>query len=300
MPHCLESKSVDGYTPLAVAFRSRKLEFAKILIKAGANQAARCYRGMNLFHHLLSGADVDGEENTLKEMLGLIDPLLVPSLLVERCSSNTGSLTPIALWMSTARQRRPSGLGYLRAILDFAESAGQKHLELLDGSGNTPLHTTVNSQDQEALALFIERRPDLLYRENAVGTTPAELAENKWIANVTFNPPKAEQALHYKSTWQGFDLKECRLLDSSPRAFVETPKMRPTPEDIHKLCCDKAGQVQNKKRKLVSLFDANEVARRLASGKGPDWAYRPGKRTRGWGHDGEGEAEETDEIRQWL
>ncbi|KAJ5290059.1 uncharacterized protein N7443_010312 [Penicillium atrosanguineum] len=75
-------------------------------------------------------------------------------------------------------------------LLDLAKSTDQKHLELLDGSGNTPVHVAVKKGFTHILKLMIDRRPDLLYHENATGSTPLEMAIDAWINNTTRNPPK--------------------------------------------------------------------------------------------------------------
>ncbi|KAJ5307883.1 hypothetical protein N7476_008539 [Penicillium atrosanguineum] len=52
-PKCLEACSEGGHTPLAIAFSLRRTSFARILIAAGANQAARDPEGNNLLHRIL-------------------------------------------------------------------------------------------------------------------------------------------------------------------------------------------------------------------------------------------------------
>ncbi|KAL2862382.1 ankyrin repeat protein [Aspergillus lucknowensis] len=298
MPHCMEVKSVDDYTPLGIAFRTDKLEFAKTLIKAGANQAVRATEGMNLLHLLLRCYNGVRRKPRFRDMLSLIDPLLIPSMLVERCSAQPGSLTPLAYWMSWGwnhvnRASENQALDVLNAILDLAEPTGQKHLELLDGSGNTPLHAAVNSLHGMPLKLFLERRPDLLYRENAVGSTPADLAESKWTAKVTSDPPR-NPAIPRRGAYQIMNLKACSAVDTPPRDFVKKPSKVFKEEDIHRLCIEKGSEGPNGKRKLVSVFDANEVAKRLASSKRAGWG---GYRKRGYGGEDGGKS---DEVTQWL
>ncbi|KAL2822695.1 ankyrin repeat-containing domain protein [Aspergillus cavernicola] len=301
MPQCLEVKSADEYTPLAVAFQTHKLKFARILINAGANQAVRCKEGMNLLHLLLSSFHKYNHDSSFHDLLHLINPLLVPSMLVERCSSSQpGSLTPIALYMCKVwnNHHQSKSSKSLRTILDLADITGQKHLELLDGSGNTPLHTAINAQHVTPLALFLERRPDLLHRENAVGSTPAELAENKWISKMTSDPPQApKSSVNYAYT--GMDLSACHIVSKAAGEFVKKPVRGSTERDIYKLCGAKAGERESEKRKLVSLFDGNEVAKRLAMSQ-----HRGGRhRRRRYDQESEEEGETdcaTDEVSQWL
>ncbi|KAL4985434.1 hypothetical protein BDW68DRAFT_179718 [Aspergillus falconensis] len=305
MPQCLEVKSLDDYTPLGLAFQTHNLAVAKILIAAGADQTVRCKDGMNLIHLALSPKRTR-KGVSLSDMLSLIDPRLLPSMFTERCSSYQGSLTPLALWMTKHHRDDQKAERTLQTILDFAEPTGQKHLELLDGSGNTAIHTAVNELKCVALRECLTRRPDLVHRENAVGTTPAELAENKWIATMTSDPPIAPNANRHYS-YQNMDLGHCNVLYKSPSEFVKKDKPTGylktwTERDAHGICTEIGEQQRGAKRKLVSLFDANEVAKRLAVGERGCGSRR--YRRRRYRHsedDEEGEEEEKgDEVTQWL
>lgn len=285
VPSCLEVKSADGYTPLAIAFSRRFARIAKVLIDAGANQATRDAKGNNLIH--LALADIHGEtginsgteetENknltgTLQKLFELLDARLVPSLLTERSSEDPGSLTPISRWMhrvtkdatyhyaelSLNRYRENDAkAAVLRLLLDFAEPTGQKHLELLDGAGNTPVHDAVKLQLPKILGLMLDRRPDLLNRENAVGATPADVARDAWIAEATRDVPSTDK---YSSTRASHE-----LLRRDLGSFVRVEETTSERKAIYDLCTKKENEGAGEKRKLVSLFEANEVAKRLAT-----------------------------------
>lgn len=302
MPHCLEIKSDDEYTPLAIAFYTHKFEFAKTLISAGANQTVRAFEGKNLMH-LTIAPSLWPKFMRLDDMLSLIDPLLIPSMFVERCASQPGSITPLALWMTKFEMwDGDSRAQFLKTILDLAEPTGQRHLELLDGSGNTVLHNAVNALDGVALKIFLERRPDLLHRENAVGATPAELAENKWIAKMTDGPPEGPSRWN-DDNWRHYgrstDLSSLRVIHKAPNDFVEKQSKRTNwvERDIYNLCQPKVQEEKSPKRKLVSLFDANEVAKRLAVG---DRSSAHGRRYRRRYNNGDDGEDERDEVAQWL
>lgn len=302
MPHCLEIKSDDEYTPLGIAFYTHKFEFAKTLISAGANQTVRAFEGKNLMH-LTIVPSLWPKFMRLDDMLSLIDPLLIPSMFVERCASQPGSLTPLALWMTKCQSwDGDSRAQLLKTILDLAEPTGQRHLELLDGSGNTVLHNAVNALDGVALKIFLERRPDLLHRENAVGATPAELAENKWIAKMTDGPPELPSRWN-DDNWRYYgrrkDLSSLRVVHKAPNEFVEKQSKRTNwvERDIYNLCKPKVQEEKSTKRKLVNLFDANEVAKRLAVG---DRSSAHGRRYRRRYDNGDEGEDERDEVAQWL
>ncbi|GFF78963.1 hypothetical protein IFM61392_10056 [Aspergillus lentulus] len=315
VPHCLEVKSVDGYTPLMIAFSLVRPTYAKILIEAGADQTVRNKKGNNILHLLFCSVSSPPAEmlDDFQKMLELVDPSLVSSLLVERSSHGPGSLTPLAMWMvralSTTNTYSVYGNGSncegdnqmkaLRMILDFAQSTGQKHLELLDGAGNTVIHDAVRCQLLQTLEILLERRPDLLHRENASGSTPAELAEAGWVTEVTSNPPGLERRNRYMYSSNQYGGS---LVDRRPESFVEEGDEAPTMKRrIYDFCRGKAETLRgpDAKRRLVTLFEANEVARRLAA-KDPQENRYIGRAARRRRWDDQDEREFVDEVREWL
>lgn len=287
LPHCISVKSMDGYTPLALAFYLHRVEFAKILIQAGANQTVRDKHGRNLLHLLFFKAPDSLEK--FQQMLDLVDPLLVSSMLVERSSLHPGSVTPFSQWINTqwprqlhyyrANDETREKLAIARKILDFAQPTGQKHLELLNGAGNTVVHDAVSLQVPKTLKLILERRPDLLHRENAAGCTPMELAEAAWTRDIAKDPPNLHVRRSHDTT--------C-VLALEPESFLEdcSSSLEPLPsQGVYGACRDLR---TSKKRKLVTLYDANEVAKRLAT---PN-SWTAGRRGQS--------ADEMDEVVAWL
>ncbi|KAL7657596.1 hypothetical protein ACMYSQ_003768 [Aspergillus niger] len=280
LPQFMETKSAAGHTPLALAFSLGKIDFANILIKAGANQAARDRQGNNLMHLML--CDINGnareELGNIPRLLSLLDPRLVPSLLTERSSDDPGSLTPLARWMHKSyhawsrgssgwefdRGRETDGkLAIIRCFLEFAQSTGQKHLDMFDGTGNTPVHEAVKHQYPKMFEAMIGYRPDLLHRENATGSTPLELATDNWVSEATSNPP---QILSDTGQYEAEHTRSACLLDRKPESYLPGYPDRPESERqaIYRFACERA-ITQSRKRKLVSLNEANEVAKRLAT-----------------------------------
>lgn len=272
-PGVLETKSQEGHTPLALAFSLHRTSFAKILIEAGADQTTRDHRGNNLVHLLL--CDKDGEArdkpDSMKTLLALLDSRLIPSLLTERSSEQPGSLTPLARWIlkaycfdsyQSSSVETDGKTAVLRIILDLAQSTGQKHLEMLDGAGNTPIHDAVKGELPRALELMVNSRADLLHRESATGTTPFEMAVDKWVHKATEDPPRipSESPL----SWNDEDDPYRELLEKQPGYFVEEKQTQDVRREICELCRERA-QIGGQKRKLVTLFEANEVAKRLAA-----------------------------------
>lgn len=284
VPNCLEVKSVEGLTPLAVAFSNNRPRAAKILIEAGADQAVRDRDGNNIMHLLLCNhrGRPMWEISDLQKLLDLLDPRLVPSLLIERSCEDPGSLTPIARWIyttNTSSRRYYSShrdfdlsnenddmVDVVRLVLDVAESTGQKHLELLDSSGSTPVHSAVKFQLPRILKLMCDRRPDLLQRENATGYTPADLAKDAWVAEATYDP------IDYRGKNNSWlidgNISAYSITKDPPESFIpgeEDDDKRSERKKIYDLCCQTASESGGVKRKLVTLFEANEVAKRLAT-----------------------------------
>ena len=266
-PNCLEAKSVEGYTPLQLAFSAHRTNAARMLINAGSNQAVRDRRGRNIIHlflHSLHKSSLDSD--AIRGFLKLVDPRLVSSMLTERCSNDPGSLTPIAYWMHSAKYGRcdldsDKGVIILESLLDLADSINQKPLEMLNGAGNTPLHDAIKFQAPRIFKLLVDRRPDLLHREDATGCTPFELAVNLWINKVASDPPKIP-APRDRYGCRGSDEQD--ILSRSPESFVQGDDNRMSKLQI---ICDICRERENNgaKRKLVTLYEANEVAKRLAS-----------------------------------
>ncbi|KAJ5697768.1 hypothetical protein N7488_011452 [Penicillium malachiteum] len=257
-PECLEVRSSGGHTPLSLAFFFHKPSFARILVAAGANQTVRDTRGANLLHLLLTSSTEHArfEAETITALINLLDPQLTSSMLAQRLGE--GSLTPFAQWLNATRNwDDPNCSTVTKIILDLADSSNQKHLELLDGSGNTPVHNAVKKVFSRALELMLDRRPDLLHRENATGSTPLELAVNAWVSSITRQPPRRafEEGIHHFEKWKN-------VIDRPGWFYAGVPDLGTDLEIMVKMCQARSQQ-QVVNRRLVTLFEANEVAKRL-------------------------------------
>lgn len=259
MPDKIDHKDEIGMTPLHCAFRSRLAQEAEVLINAGADQTIRTREGKNLVHLLLAKPWLKEVEEftSLGVMLDLIDPRLMPSLFLERTTAAEDSQTPFALWAVGRRDYKKDTVDMARMLLSMY-SAGAE-LDLVDGSGETPLHTATAHQSFEICQAILEMDPTLIHRENATGLTSYEMAENKMLA-------RKFKAVETTS-------EHCRhrvsLVDQPHEDFVKTPNMEPSDEqkiwDLMretKARLEASGEAQ---RKLVTLNEALEVARRLAA-----------------------------------
>ncbi|KAF7594363.1 hypothetical protein BBP40_009344 [Aspergillus hancockii] len=291
-PGCLEAKTEGKYTPLALAYSLHRVDYADTLIKAGASQTVRDNKGNNLLHLLLCGinGECHGKPENVEKLLGLLDSRLIPSLLIERSSEDPGSLTPFARWLHRANfygSNQHELVDIARCVLKFAEETGQKHLELLDGTGNTPVHDAVKRGLPRILELMVNYRPDLLHRENATGSTPLELEEDAWVLKATSNPPETP-TITEGSSWRNTWAVNATIVDSTPESFLTDD--RPSEKSLREICRER-GSSRPEKRKLVTLNEANEVAKRLATQK---------SKPSSWGWRGRRENSEQDVVSRWY
>lgn len=308
-PECLEVRSSGGYTPLALACSLHRTSFARILIAGGANQSTRDPDGHNLMHLLLNSIEnaICEKAEDIAPLISLLDPQLIPLMLVQRAGD--GSMTPLARWLQLCygkatwdpqdpafKETCDRMAAMTRLLMSYDESSNQKQLEVLDGSGNAAVHVAVKYGYPTVLEAILDRRPDLLHRENATGCTPLELAVDAWV-NQTTRTPRQLPGSRYDRVpeWEP-------VIDRPSRYFIEGHDRRIRWEMMYQICQDRSQQRPGKRR-LVTLFEANEVAKRLTVDN--RWSKRSA-RSRGSGRgsrvslpDLETEVEEHDEVALW-
>ncbi|KAJ5138750.1 uncharacterized protein N7515_003598 [Penicillium bovifimosum] len=316
-PECLEAQSESGKTPLALAFTLRRVNCARMLIEAGANQATRDSQAYNLLHMLLDTKDLPtcSDSKQFTELVSLLDEKLIPTLLTQRAGED--ARTPFAHWlnsyhafhpqdgMSSNSNRVSSGndesvvktnheivTSMTNAILDLAAPTNQKHLELFDGTGNTPAHMAVRQNYPQILGQLLDRRPDLLYRENSTGTTPLEMAVDAWV-NHTISARNQRGEIDSSAAWVNVAQRQPGYFDE---AYRESNKREESVQIMLRVCQERARQSPSKRR-LVSLFEANEVAKRLATTQRASDNNRGRYFRRRRGH---GEQDGGDEVEQWT
>lgn len=286
MPDALEAKSSDGFTPLLIAFRLHRIDAAKILIDAGADQTARDKQGLNLLHQILWKAPADEGVAQVRALFDIVDKRLLPEMWTQRCSAHPGALTPLALWVSFGIVKGRQNCEMLRLILEYSEGS---ELGMFNGEGNTPLHVLVrmgvSSRDPDApwfpdlAGIMLKYRPDLLNRENAMGRTPLEMVEDARIAYACSKPfaTAFEQHATFRYNLGRFAQKYSSITDAPAQAFVQGDRDASSHgrydhahyllEVFRELFDDTMARLSaagNDKRRLVSLNEASEVVRRLA------------------------------------
>jgi hypothetical protein len=227
-------------------------------------------------------------------------------MFTERASSNPGASTPLAHWVHVSVRGNSNYYNYdrhynmnntiyavlakqeetLRLLLEFSKG---EDLGLVNSEGDTPLHAVVRYGADHIIPIMLSCRPDLLFRENASGRTPYEMAEDAHLAQNVFNDPPDIQVQQHRYYNQK---PTSKILQRSTESFVqEKVDPRNAKERVWDVCREfKEKSGRGKKRKLVSLLEANEVAKRLA-----------GERQRiGTEDEGEEEGRKRDEVDVWY
>ncbi|KAI8939569.1 hypothetical protein NX059_003333 [Plenodomus lindquistii] len=279
-PETLENRSSSGLTPLHLAFSLHRVEMIKILIEAGADQTCRNNVRDNVIHSMLAGPFRFGENDEhitrLRELLALIDPRLIPSLFEERTTQQPEAATPLARWLYTnygnSIYAQPGDNDnhdkMVRVLLEFSKG---EDLSIINAQGDTPVHMAVRYKADNLLRIMLDCRPELLFRENATGRTPYEMAEDTYLSKLVFsNPPPLEAQRYSSHSSYGMQLQYSRgVVFNEPAMFVEAPT-KDTRNNIEKLwlvCKEFVDKSRGTKRKLVTLVEANEVAKRLTKRK---------------------------------
>ncbi|KAF6843514.1 ankyrin repeat protein [Colletotrichum musicola] len=268
-PSSIEYKSTSGDTPLWIAFRFGRADLARALIKAGANQMVRNNSGENILHAALGGLP---QACRLRPVLDLVDPGIIAHLFQQRNNLHESGTTPLHSWItsvcstyaySSGRRYNHDGqiLRTLSLILEYSKGL---ELEMLNGAGDTPLHTAVMYRNRLLTKALLEYKPKLLYRENAVGRIPAEVAREE-VTGEKFTAPNAI-SLSYNNYHN--DKEPAALVKRDVESFVKKSEDRGGEErlsdkqEVWEVVRDVMESFQEKRR-LVSLNEANDVAKRL-------------------------------------
>jgi hypothetical protein len=269
VPASLEAKSFTGHTPLHLAFKLGRLSIAKILIAAGANQATRDSQANNLIHSALTHLPADLKDRNVEplgEMLELLDPKLRYDMLLQRNSSvaMTGA-TPLHSFIQRrytyfdnydARGKKQN-VAVMMSLLKYSNG---DELGIINGSGDLPLHTLITARSSTMVKALLDFNSKLVCVENVVGRTPAEIAKDQFLAQKLSAPPTLWPSWARSEESEG-------LVDRNPNFFVPGYK-KDKRDEVEKMWNLVERYVRKNashsvKRKLVSLNEANEVAKRL-------------------------------------
>lgn len=296
LPEAVEARSNDQLTPLLLAFRLHNLEAAKLLVNAGADQTARDKDGMNLMHQLVVYNMHDHEDIAhMRNMINAIDARLISSMCLQRCSAEPGALTPLALWLARIRGSRDFQVGVTRLILEYSSGA---ELTMLNGEGLTALHTVARmssarsgntSWHLQLAEVLLEHDPELLVWENATGQTSLEIVETSILGSKCSLVPEGNEdtlSRRRRHLTYSYGSNNSSITDLAPRYFVEqSDDANDDPahhfdrrqqesywrqrSEMMKMLLSSAQTKLNAegkgRRRLVTLNEASEVARRLAA-----------------------------------
>lgn len=284
-PSALEAKGITGMTPLFIAAWLGRVDLAKLLIDNGADQSAKNTSHDNILHAALAN---DPEPEKLAVFLKLLDSELLAHLVLERSGPNASDgRTPLHRWLATHfRSISEKSDRYIRVLRLLLEHSKGQELETLDATGDTPLHTLIREQaDPAFIGEILKYNPQLLHRENAVGMTPAEVAHDAFV----------RACIPQHRNWRyGYHRHEDKsvsqvLLNRKPEDFARlakhgesAAKSAPRVQQIYDLVAEVA-TAHPGRRRLVSLHEANDVAKRIGEtyqGQRYGWKGFEGKRLR--------------------
>ncbi|TVY32755.1 Uncharacterized protein LOCC1_G008587 [Lachnellula occidentalis] len=261
VPETLEQKSSEGWTPLHLAVCQYQEKVVSYLISIGANQRSRDRTGRNMIHSMVRPSvyfNFEKAEETLPKLLELFDKDAVKDMFLERCNHSPGALTPLAYWMDKVG----SGCSWAPDFIAIlAKYSSGEDLEMINGEGDLPLHVAIKRGWSATTSYLLSLNSSLLYRENSTGRTPLEMSRDKWIASCAENPPSIttyhgnSSSITQKRAFEFVKKDEDSLEDSVKRTWEVCAK------------ADDEASHDMKKRRLVSLLEANEVAKRVAGSK---------------------------------
>ncbi|CAH0050859.1 unnamed protein product [Clonostachys solani] len=205
-PDAVESRDSTGHTPLLIAARIGRISLVEILIRDGhADQTVCNSKGENILHLALEGPV---ESRRFCELTKIIDAGLLGDLFRQRKKLWANGTVPLHSWIAhicgypsrdddtdifsvygtyTPLRDRPADLvSLLQTLLEFSND---KALESFNDVGDTCLHTAIKSRQLAIVRGLIQYNPGLVCRENAMGQTPLELA-NELVIRATIKPPK--------------------------------------------------------------------------------------------------------------
>lgn len=291
-PASLEVRDNLRNTPLLTAACLGRVEYMKILIEAGADQSVRNSLGENVTHQMVKQAK---KANPLRRALDLLDEDLRLDLLTQRTSLESGGMTPFHLVvdkLQNCHNKFHNDAKVLKTLFEYSKGAG---VEMLNSSGHSPLHTAVMAGSVWLTNLLVDLCPRLLYREDAVGRTPTEVAAQTYLADIFELPnkyyhprPKYDQPREW--------LKHA-VPDAEPERFIfgmsrdfRAGVRKPDNSEVLRICRE-AMERHPDRRRLLSLHEANDVANRIGQQYVSDRYY--GRRSRD-NEDAEQEEEEKD------
>ncbi|KXX77462.1 Ankycorbin [Madurella mycetomatis] len=264
-PSLIDARAANGVTPLLLACRLGRIEAVKILINAGADQAVKDRGRNNLLHAALH---YNPCAKRLKPLLNLLDGDLLVTMLKERNNLEHDGRTPLHQWLHDAASNLggtvvDGAIRVFNVLVNISPEIAKDALRMLDGAGDTPLHTILSKDANPKLVrTLLEFDPSLLFCENAVGRTPGELAHDRFL----FQNIKSQDRRRFRGGHPISNLVSLPLTAFVGKASCNQATGGESETIIAqnwRLCAEIMARAEQPKRKLVSLHSANFVAKRL-------------------------------------
>lgn len=279
----LESRSLGGFTPLHLACTVRSMEDITLLLSMGSKVRSRDATGRNMVHHLI-WPPAQEKLNSFDSFLSLFKKSDVAEMLLER---DILGYTPFAFWQAQCNIGNIAGeSAHASTIPEIVSSyTNGQHLTIMNSVGDLPVHVAIKQGRPLHVREFLAQNPATLGRENATGITALELALGK-LQSATVDGLKASastrraggprftEVLHgglETKEWKEFLPKEAEPDGRKER--LEAKLLRGEMKDfeasrwVWEECLEVKERVEVEgegvKRRLVSLGEANEVARRM-------------------------------------
>lgn len=258
-PQLLEKRSIGGLTPLMIAIKHQSVHIIKKLLDAGANPRAKDGNGYNAMHYLFKTYHEDPEAY-LRPRIELFKHSDVAEMLLE--PTRGGELV------------RHRHMGELQKVLEIhglvEEYIGGQDLVLRDEGGDFPLHVAIKVNSPLLVKHLLELAPQVANWENSSGATAYEMAEAKELSIIArdFKGLGAHDC--------GFQENNGIKLDEPERWEVRGPHHfdmkgpREKTAEIFEILKEVRRGLEEKgewKRRLVTLGEANEVAKRIEDGR---------------------------------
>lgn len=220
-PEAVEAKSHDNVTPLMQAVYMGRIELVKLLLEAGADPNVKTSSWNNILHAALLHTP---PADKLKELLSLFDREAVIRMITERSSLSSDGRTPLHQWIASIRGNdvHDKSVAVFNLFVEMSSEAVTTALNLLDASGDTPLHDMLTSHaSSKVIRAVLDFQPSLLFRENAVGRTPVEVVHDEVISS-RVTSTNNEQHRYYGYGNDGY----CYLLTETPGVFLANMEFR--------------------------------------------------------------------------
>lgn len=265
MPGAINSVDKSHGTPLHKAYGRCSVKLAKLLLERGADPFKRGHDSKNVLHECLECCP---SYESFEQLLGLLDDSMTTALLTQRSSVQSGTHTPFMTHLT--ENRALGGREELLIPLFLAYTKG-RDLEMMDASGEYPLHYAIRNNQTSVARAILDFNPSLLFLENAAGLTPLDLVNNTYL-HQRLEPGHRSAALKrvYNDDCIPIQTRMLTLSRRNDEYFIPDNVLRERKEKKGSIentwrLCQKVAAANPSKRKLVSILDSAEIVKRLTA-----------------------------------